>query len=135
MYFHNEGLISSQNHRVYLSTFIEYKMKIGSAAAIFYVALATKQASSFSPVVGGTNSIAHHVSSLSKSSLYSAVAEAPPTETEEVYGTVVGDTKGAALMLTDVAISRGASPLLKDIEWSVQPNERWGIGAFLLSNF
>jgi len=29
--------------------------------------------------------------------------------------------------LTDVAISRGASSLLKNIEWSVQPNERWGI--------
>lgn len=55
------------------------------------------------------------------------MVEAPPTETEEVYGTVVGDTKGAALRLTDVAISRGASPLLKDIEWSVQPKERWGI--------
>ena len=40
---------------------------------------------------------------------------------------VVGDTKGAALRLSDVAISRGASPLLKNIEWSVQPNERWGI--------
>lgn len=34
---------------------------------------------------------------------------------------------GAALRLTDVAISRGATPLLKNIEWSVQPNERWGI--------
>jgi len=57
--------------------------------------------------------------------LFSTIA--PPTDTEEGYGTVVGDTKGAALRLTDVAISRGASPLLKNIEWSVQPNERWGI--------
>lgn len=53
--------------------------------------------------------------------------EGPPTDTEEVYGTVVGDTKGAALRLDNVAISRGASPLLKNIDWSVQPNERWGI--------
>jgi len=51
----------------------------------------------------------------------------PPIETEEVYGTVVGDTKGAALRLDNVAISRGASSLLKNIDWSVQPNERWGI--------
>ena len=57
----------------------------------------------------------------------SAVKDAPPTDTEETYGTVVGDTKGAALRLDDVAISRGASPLLKNINWSVQPNERWGI--------
>lgn len=52
---------------------------------------------------------------------------APPTDTAEVYGTVVGDTKGAALRLENVAISRGATPLLQKIEWSVQPYERWGI--------
>jgi hypothetical protein len=51
----------------------------------------------------------------------------PPTDTPELYGTVVGDTKGAALLLEDVAISRGAAPLLRDVRWSVQPNERWGI--------
>ena len=56
-----------------------------------------------------------------------AAAASPPVETEEVYGTVVGDTRGAALRLEDVAISRGASPLLKGINWSIQPNERWGI--------
>lgn len=51
----------------------------------------------------------------------------PPTDTPEQYGTVVGDTKGAALRLEGVAISRGATPLLQNINWSVQPNERWGI--------
>ena len=57
-----------------------------------------------------------------------AAADAgPPIEEEEVYGTVVGDTKGASLRLDNVAISRGASSLLKNIDWSVQPNERWGI--------
>ena len=39
----------------------------------------------------------------------------------------MGDTKGASLRLDNVAISRGASSLLKNIDWSVQPNERWGI--------
>eukprot|EP00592_Proboscia_alata_P006477 CAMPEP_0194357088 /NCGR_PEP_ID=MMETSP0174-20130528/4621_1 /TAXON_ID=216777 /ORGANISM="Proboscia alata, Strain PI-D3" /LENGTH=632 /DNA_ID=CAMNT_0039126963 /DNA_START=63 /DNA_END=1961 /DNA_ORIENTATION=+ len=57
--------------------------------------------------------------------LYST--QAPPTDTSEQYGTIVGDTKGAALRLSDVAISRGASPLLSSIDWSVQPKERWGI--------
>jgi ATP-binding cassette subfamily F protein 3 len=57
--------------------------------------------------------------------LFSAVA--PPAEESEVFGTIVGDTKGAALRLANVGISRGASPLLKNIEWSVQPGERWGI--------
>ena len=55
------------------------------------------------------------------------VKDGPPTDTEETYGVVVGETKGAALRLDGVAISRGASPLLKNINWSVQPNERWGI--------
>ena len=53
--------------------------------------------------------------------------DSPPTDTEETFGTVVGDTKGAALRLDGVAIYRGASPLLREINWSVQPNERWGI--------
>ena len=56
-----------------------------------------------------------------------AKTASPPTEVQEAYGTVVGDTKGAALRLENVAISRGASPLLQNIDWSVQPNERWGI--------
>jgi ATP-binding cassette subfamily F protein 3 len=42
-------------------------------------------------------------------------------------GTTVGDTRGAALLLADVAISRGGTPLLKDIQWNVQAKERWGI--------
>ena len=83
--------------------------------------------------------VAHEASSFSLSvvprgrtvsRLFSTVVEVlerPPAETEERYGTIVGDTKGAALLLDDVAISRGAEPLLKNIEWSVQPNERWGI--------
>jgi hypothetical protein len=64
------------------------------------------------------------------SQLFSATLDSPPTDSDETYGTIVGDTKGAALRLNNVAISRGASPLLKDIDWSVQPNERWGIGTF-----
>jgi ATPase subunit of ABC transporter with duplicated ATPase domains len=59
--------------------------------------------------------------------LPSSALSTPPTEIEEASGTVVGDTKGAVLRLDNVAISRGATPLLKNIDWSVQPNERWGI--------
>ena len=54
----------------------------------------------------------------------SAHKDAPPTDTEETYGTVVGDTKGAALRLDGVAISRGASPLLKNIDWSMKTKPR-----------
>lgn len=54
---------------------------------------------------------------------------AAPTKEPEVYttGTTVGDTKGAALLLEDVAISRGATPLMSNVQWRVQPKERWGI--------
>ena len=43
------------------------------------------------------------------SRLYSTVVEletGPPAEAEEKYGTIVGDTKGAALLLDDVAICK-----------------------------
>lgn len=103
-------------------------MKIGNTALL--VALAAKEASSFvAQTKGAHHSRISHNNSISRidTSLFSTVAEKPPAEAEEVYGTIVGDTKGAALFLNNVAISRGATPLLKDINWSVQPNERWGI--------
>jgi len=46
---------------------------------------------------------------IQSSSLFSTVVEletGPPAETEETYGTIVGDTKGAALLLDDVAICK-----------------------------
>jgi len=89
-----------------------------SALALLLALAAVHQSSSFS---------FQTTDSRIKTSLFSTIVERPPAETEEVYGTIVGDTKGAALFLDNVAISRGAEPLLKDINWSVQPNERWGI--------
>lgn len=97
-------------------------MKI-TQSALLCLAIAAHGASSFSL----SSSTATTRSSSSLFSTVVAEVEGPPAETDEVYGTIVGDTKGAALRLTDVAISRGATPLLKNIEWSVQPNERWGI--------
>ena len=86
-----------------------------------------QQVSSFSPPIFNINAVS---TAQRSSSLYSTVVEletGPPAEAEETFGTIVGDTKGAALLLDDVAISRGAEPLLKNINWSVQENERWGI--------
>ncbi|KAL7498119.1 hypothetical protein ACHAWT_009643 [Skeletonema menzelii] len=106
-------------------------MKIGNTALL--LALAAHESSSFSlqlqSVVQTNRARISHNKSISRidTSLFSTVVEQPPAEAEEVYGTIVGDTKGAALFLNNVAISRGAEPLLKDINWSVQPNERWGI--------
>ena len=42
-------------------------------------------------------------------------------------GYTVGDTKGAALMLEDISISRGSNQLLTNVNLNVQRNERWGI--------
>jgi ATP-binding cassette subfamily F protein 3 len=92
-----------------------------SAAALLLALASSGSAFSVQPSLLRRSS-----SATSAGRLFSAVAP-PPAEGNEVYGTVVGDTKGAALRLANVAISRGASPLLKNIEWSVQPGERWGI--------
>ena len=103
-----------------------------STTAICCALAVVQNASAFSITPSSVSTVtATATATATRSSLFSSVLEAPPTETEEVYGTIVGDTKGAALRLSDVAISRGATPLLKNIEWSVQPNERWGIGTFV----
>jgi len=108
-------------------------MKIGNTALL--LAIAAHECSSFSLQSVQTKRAPSRVNRIATSnsitrtstSLFSTVVEQPPAETDEVFGTIVGDTKGAALFLNNVAISRGAEPLLKDINWSVQPNERWGI--------
>lgn len=95
---------------------------IAGLPILLAAAIATQEASSF---VSPASTYA--ASSRRGTTLLATVAEAPPAELEEVYGTIIGDTKGAALRLSDVAISRGATSLLQNINWSVQPNERWGI--------
>jgi ABC-type multidrug transport system fused ATPase/permease subunit len=89
--------------------------------AFFPKKTASKTATITPAAIASKNGISTHMVAAT------VVEDGPPTDTEEKYGTVVGDTKGAALRLDGVAISRGASPLLKNINWSVQPNERWGL--------
>ena len=43
-----------------------------------------------------------------------------------------GDAKGAALRLVDVAVSRGGSTLLSNIDWRVEPKSKWGL---VVSNY
>merc|ERR1740139_855164 len=92
-------------------------MKLSLTTSCLAIAIGSTASFSIAPSLAVTRS---HTSPL-----FSTIS--PPTDTEEVYGTIVGDTKGAVLRLSDVAISRGSSPLLKNIEWSVQEKERWGI--------
>ena len=98
-------------------------MKFSASAFCFALTVHGSLSFSIAPTVVSRGFRAH---TCSASRLF-ATLEAPPTDTEEVYGTVVGDTKGAELRLADVAISRGATSLLKNIDWSVQAKERWGI--------
>ena len=46
---------------------------------------------------------------------------------EEPAGPTVGDTRGATLLLEDVAISRGSAPLLQNVDLRLEPGQRWGI--------
>jgi hypothetical protein len=38
-----------------------------------------------------------------------------------------GDARGAALRLVDVAVSRGGTTLLSNIDWRVEPKSKWGL--------
>lgn len=38
-----------------------------------------------------------------------------------------GDARGAALRLVDVAVSRGGTTLLRNIDWRVEPKSKWGL--------
>lgn len=59
-----------------------------------------------------------------KTSLQSSITSEPTTR----LGVTKGDTKGANLLLTDLNISTGAgNPILKSINFRVDPKERWGI--------
>ena len=46
---------------------------------------------------------------------------------KEVEGATVGDTKGAALLIENAAISRGPNRILNDVNLRVERNQRWGI--------
>jgi ABC-type molybdenum transport system ATPase subunit/photorepair protein PhrA len=50
---------------------------------------------------------------------------APPTAQED--GLEVGDTKGAAIVFENIAISRGSNRILSNVNWRVERNQRWGI--------
>ena len=42
-------------------------------------------------------------------------------------GVVVGDTKGAAIVFEDIAISRGSNQILSNVNFRIERNQRWGI--------
>jgi hypothetical protein len=46
---------------------------------------------------------------------------------KEAEGATVGDTKGAALLVENVAISRGANRILGDVNLRIERRQRWGI--------
>jgi len=64
--------------------------------------------------------------------LHGSASAASTTATSDVDVDVVGegrrgDSKGAALRLVDVAVSRGGNTLLSNIDWRVEPKSKWGL--------
>uniref|UniRef100_A0A7S1UPJ2 ABC transporter domain-containing protein n=1 Tax=Grammatophora oceanica TaxID=210454 RepID=A0A7S1UPJ2_9STRA len=106
-------------------------MKISGLATLVVLSASTAHAAFTlnQPSSGGAAAVSSRHNRFSQqhhAPLFAATLKTTPVQ-EEKTGTTVGDTRGAALRLEDVAISRGATPLLKNIQWSVQPKERWGI--------
>lgn len=69
-------------------------------------------------------------SSSSNTRLFSTTQSPPATSTPVSApgdGAVVGDTKGAALVFEDIAISRGSNRILSNVNFRVERNQRWGI--------
>ena len=60
-------------------------------------------------------------------SLLCATATASDNDVDVVGEGRRGDAKGAALRLVDVAVSRGGSTLLSNIDWRVEPKSKWGL--------
>jgi ATPase subunit of ABC transporter with duplicated ATPase domains len=64
--------------------------------------------------------------SLLFSTTAAAVASPSPTRLQE-DGLSRGDARGAALLLEEVAISRGSSQILRNIDWRIEPKAKWGL--------
>ena len=73
------------------------------------------------------NAYQRYQSSIVVSSSSTSTTSPVDVSSSSSVGFVVGDTKGAALLLEDVAISRGSNRILSDITWRVERKERWGL--------
>lgn len=38
-----------------------------------------------------------------------------------------GDTRGAALLVSDVSVSRGDTQILSNVQWRVEPTAKWAL--------
>lgn len=74
----------------------------------------------FPKVVSNTNTL----TLTKRHGLYSTTAST--TDTQENEGLVVGDTKGAVLLLEDIAISRGSNQIISNAGIRVERGQRWG---------
>ena len=94
-----------------------------SPLATAAIAVATSIVCATDAFVARQNAYNNQARHLSESSL----AIASTAASEEIAGPSVGDTRGATLLLEDVAISRGPTPLIRDVELRIEPGQRWGI--------
>lgn len=59
--------------------------------------------------------------------LYNTATDTSNNDVDVVGEGRRGDAKGAAMRLVDVAVSRGGSTLLSNIDWRVEPKSKWGL--------
>jgi ATP-binding cassette subfamily F protein 3 len=77
---------------------------------------------------GGGGAVAEKTSSVaSPAAAAAAVPAAKVKNVDPPPGYVVGDTKGAALLVENVAISRGSNIIVKNVSLRVEPKQRWAI--------
>lgn len=92
--------------------------RIKAIAAICFLCL-SEVVQSFTIQVGTTIIRKSH----KFSSLHSTTS---PNNNAVENGIEVGDTKGAAIMFEDIAISRGSNRILSNVNLRVERNNRWG---------
>lgn len=55
------------------------------------------------------------------------VVWASQQQDHDEFALMRGDARGAALLLDDVAVSRGSSQILQNVDWRVEPTSKWGL--------
>lgn len=56
-----------------------------------------------------------------------AEATAPTTSAKQDDGLSRGDTRGAALLLEGISVSRGSSQILSNIDWRIEPKSKFAL--------
>lgn len=95
-----------------------HSWKYGGFSAIILFNFLLVAATAFHP---STSSFAKHASSLAVPSSSALLARVVSDDLSR------GDARGAALLLEEISVSRGSSPILKNIDWRIEPKSKWAL--------